>query len=446
MQFVILFVHRHLDFRLPELKSLLELQGLDPSKCFDQSLWSFYEEELNKNPHPDISPIIRVDLPSISCAAFLSQRGILVKAVYELWGEGNTYGALKKSLSEADLDESHFNEQSSWKVDVEAFGRCFSIEEQSERREELKSVLPFRGPVRMRNPDVACVIFEEVGVATKNQSRSPQEKVYFLHKIAGDFRNKGRGGARDLVDQQTLKRRSYIGPTSMDSELSLIMANMALLKENDLVLDPFVGTGSVLVACSTFGAKCFGIDIDIRVLSGKKSRNVFSNFAQYDLPLPELIRADNSLSPLVFSDYFDAIVCDPPYGIRAGARRCGCPSEKFKAIPSEFKTTHIPRTQVYEADDVMCDLVAFAARVLRVGGRLVYCLPSTYEMTTEEYPTHPRLRLVANSEQPLTSKYGRRFITMEKLEYPVESGGTTDHILKKHSYNVRAKIFSSNEN
>ena len=34
-------------------------------------------------------------------------------------------------------------------------------------------------------------------------------------------------GQRQLIDQYSLKRRYYIGNTSMDAQLSLIMANMA---------------------------------------------------------------------------------------------------------------------------------------------------------------------------------------------------------------------------
>ncbi|CAG8794943.1 18123_t:CDS:2, partial [Racocetra fulgida] len=35
-------------------------------------------------------------------------------------------------------------------------------------------------------------------------------------------------GNRDLVQKYNLKKRKYIGNTSMDAELSLIMANQAL--------------------------------------------------------------------------------------------------------------------------------------------------------------------------------------------------------------------------
>jgi len=33
-------------------------------------------------------------------------------------------------------------------------------------------------------------------------------------------------------------------------------------------VDPFVGTGSILLAASTFGAITFGMDLDYRVLHG----------------------------------------------------------------------------------------------------------------------------------------------------------------------------------
>lgn len=39
----------------------------------------------------------------------------------------------------------------------------------------------------------------------------------------------------------------------MDATLSLLMANQAMVKQGDLVYDPFVGTGSLLVAAAKFG-------------------------------------------------------------------------------------------------------------------------------------------------------------------------------------------------
>jgi tRNA (guanine10-N2)-methyltransferase len=48
----------------------------------------------------------------------------------------------------------------------------------------------------------------------------------------------------------------------------MLCANITRVQAGALVVDPFVGTASLLVAASHFGATCFGSDIDIRVLKG----------------------------------------------------------------------------------------------------------------------------------------------------------------------------------
>ena len=72
-------------------------------------------------------------------------------------------------------------------------------------------------------------------------------------------------------------------------------------------------------------------------------RDIFENFKSYGLAPPELIRLDNHLcdkhyyvnstrhksdpsyssSSQFSTGYFDLICTDPPYGIRAGAKKCG---------------------------------------------------------------------------------------------------------------------------
>lgn len=55
----------------------------------------------------------------------------------------------------------------------------------------------------------------------------------------------------------------------MDPLLSLLMANLALVKEGDVVLDPFVGTGSLLVAAGVLNAYVVGNDIDYLMIHAR---------------------------------------------------------------------------------------------------------------------------------------------------------------------------------
>ena len=91
----------------------------------------------------------------------------------------------------------------------------------------------------------------------------------------------------------------------------------------------------------------------------------------------------------------------------------------------------------------MADLLALAARSLCVGGRLVYLLPSTYDYTDDDLPTHPCLRVVGNSEQPLTLKYARRLITMEKT---CEFVLADEPLYNEHAERDRAKGAASYSN
>ena len=115
----------------------------------------------------------------------------------------------------------------------------------------------------------------------------------------------------------------------------------------------------------------------------------------------------------------DAICCDPPYGIRAGARKSAAPltcsegndrqepkegsranndaseSESslaaLRQVIEETRATRIPKTQVYSPCDVINDLLDFSAEALRLRGRLVYLLPTRCGVRFRVCPVVPRI-------------------------------------------------------
>lgn len=117
------------------------------------------------------------------------------------------------------------------------------------------------------------------------------------------------------------------------------MCNLAQVKQYDCVIDPFSGTGSLLIPPTHYGAFVFGCDLDIRVLKGysvgyvktddkkgsiQKEGNIFTNFDIYQLPRPQIFRQDINHPPIKKQvNFFDAIICDPPYGFRACSKKSG---------------------------------------------------------------------------------------------------------------------------
>jgi hypothetical protein len=72
-------------------------------------------------------------------------------------------------------------------------------------------------------------------------------------------------------------------------------------------------------------------------------------------------------------------------------------------------------TQNYSVEEVMLDLVHNAARTLTMHGRLVYLIPTPYDFTIADLPRHPCLEIIAMSEQSLSTRHGRRLVTMRKI-------------------------------
>ena len=166
----------------------------------------------------------------------------------------------------------------------------------------------------MRNSDEEFRIFEEYA------EKGAEPKRLFFGRWVGP-------SGRNAVTAYSLKKRRYISTTSMDAEIALLTANLTLAGPGKLMYDPFVGTGSLTIACAHFGAQVWGSDIDGRTIRGNDRLNVRSNFAQYGLGVRYMggFVGDLTHSPLRGSQggLLDGIVCDPPYGVREGLRVLG---------------------------------------------------------------------------------------------------------------------------
>eukprot|EP00735_Rhodelphis_limneticus_P011545 TRINITY_DN4658_c0_g1::TRINITY_DN4658_c0_g1_i1::g.19547::m.19547 TRINITY_DN4658_c0_g1::TRINITY_DN4658_c0_g1_i1::g.19547 ORF type:complete len:513 (+),score=88.09,sp/Q5R962/TRM11_PONAB/32.91/4e-80,UPF0020/PF01170.13/2.8e-10,Methyltransf_26/PF13659.1/3.9e-08,N6_N4_Mtase/PF01555.13/1.1,N6_N4_Mtase/PF01555.13/75,N6_Mtase/PF02384.11/0.49 TRINITY_DN4658_c0_g1_i1:175-1539(+) len=428
-----------------------------------------------------------MELPNEETVRRIAARSLLVYGFVEPWGEGASYEECIQACAQCDpsIKTKYLSPDVKFRFDVYAFGRGYNIEEQVERINRFAS-LGFKGKVNLKKPEVEMWILEDIGL-----DRDPKVQAALIPRkvFCGRLISRGR---RDLGNQYTLKKRGWVGPTSMDAELSFIMANQALIREGSLVYDPYVGTGSILVSCAAFGGWTFGADLNILILRGKEGRNIKKNFEQYGMGAraPDLIRCDIANPPYRSAFKLDAIVCDPPYGIRATSKTLGKKSKPQEGeetqgsqnsqnqAPSAEATTdnagdandddsapldadenvndnndndeafvHIPQTKQYSIPDSILALVSFAASHLRIGGRLVFWLPVTPTYTDNDVPRHPAMQLIANSLQPLTMRWGRRLITMEKLRDPTpQECGFYEQTSDPCFHNFKQYVFTPGEN
>ncbi|KAJ3113174.1 hypothetical protein HK100_002076 [Physocladia obscura] len=370
--FVFCFAQTHLNFRLAELNALAILEAI----------------EIQYNPSDLLlaSPFLLVKLPSIADAKKLLNRSILLKEVIELWAEADTFDNLLVKVRELPIHYHKPYLKSRFKFNVSVFGSTLTIPQKVEQIERF-SFLPYEGDIDMKNPEVVFTVYEDFYDLPNQGIPSPEHpfRLFFGPFVAES--NRG------LIQKYDLKKRGYLGTTSMDAELSLIMSNVALVRPGSFVLDPFVGTGSFLVTSSHFGAYTLGADIDGRQIRGKAHH------------------------PWRTTEFWDAIICDPPYGVRAGAKKIAINSKTppKTSILNRDGGYKLPQTIPYELDEVLNDLISFAAIHLVPGGRLVYWLPTiTEEYSPRDVPRHRRLRLLDNCEQNF-NKWARRLIVMEKL-------------------------------
>ncbi|NYB51177.1 MAG: TIGR01177 family methyltransferase [Methanobacteriaceae archaeon] len=115
-------------------------------------------------------------------------------------------------------------------------------------------------------------------------------------------------------------KRPFFYPGSMSPKLARCMVNLTRIQQGETVLDPFCGTGGILIEAGIIGARVIGTDIDYKMVKGTRENlehcgihdfQVFQKDAR-ELELPHKV---------------NSIVTDPPYGISAST--CGEKSENL---------------------------------------------------------------------------------------------------------------------
>lgn len=111
-------------------------------------------------------------------------------------------------------------------------------------------------------------------------------------------------------------KRPFFYPGSMSPKLARCMVNLAHIKENQLLLDPFCGTGGILIEGAMIGAKLIGSDINWKMKNGTLiNLKHCSDLNHCEITDDDYEAHHIDVRELKLYEKVDAVVTDPPYGI-----------------------------------------------------------------------------------------------------------------------------------
>ncbi len=119
---------------------------------------------------------------------------------------------------------------------------------------------------------------------------------------------------RSLLEQRKVQNRPFFSPISIHPKYARVLINLARASGGARILDPFCGTGGILIEAAKVDLSPLGSDISQEMIEGS-ARNL-----EYEGLKAELKRCDVSSIRNEFGEV-DAIVTDPPYGRASSTNR-----------------------------------------------------------------------------------------------------------------------------
>jgi len=156
------------------------------------------------------------------------------------------------------------------------------------------------------------------------------------------------------------RSRAFFHPSAIFPKLSRALVNLSGVQPGEAFLDPFCGTGSLLIEASMVGAEPIGIDLARKMVRGARRNSI-----KYGQPWLGLVRADSRSLPI---REVGAVATDIPYGRASSAGGL-------------------------RSSEILRSLVEGAAAVLPRGRKLVVMHPKSIEVEAGELQVEQELEI-----------------------------------------------------
>jgi tRNA (guanine10-N2)-dimethyltransferase len=102
--------------------------------------------------------------------------------------------------------------------------------------------------------------------------------------------------------------RPFTSPITLHPKLARALVNLSAIKKDEILLDPFCGTGGILIEAGLIGAHIIGSDIEQKMIDGCKKTFEFYKMKDVRLHCCDIGEIHRYVSLV------DAVVTDFPYG------------------------------------------------------------------------------------------------------------------------------------
>lgn len=403
---LMVFAGRHGDSRLAELEAVAQRVGAPPlAWAWDRRVLAMNGGDVGPSVLQLLPPLAEADLGWLAAAAAGS---VGVRGVFEVWGAGDDVEHCAAQAVTVPPDHVLGRVRGSWKVESLVIGARRSqhpgdLGARMAHFGALLDVLHER-PVDLGAPDHRiCLLEDRRSLSGGGALPGPPPRYRLLVQL-----DTAAPAVERRASQLDLRRRAFISTSSLPADRALLLCNLALAgapTAGATVLDPYCGSGSVLLAAAALGAETVGADIDRRLVSdrlrpvqipatrdrpgrGVEQVCMRDNFREAGLPEPrallqlDVARPDAAARLLAANGgrRFDALVTDPPYGRR-----------EFERGEAGWDGAWTFRVDAATLGDTRAHLLELGARVLRPGGRLVLLTP-VRSPRDESKPTEAALR------------------------------------------------------
>ena len=363
-----------------------------------------------------LQPLPRLAEEDLGWLGDAAARAVACRGAFEVWGAGDTIEACAEATTRVPAGHLLRRVDGAWRVDSVVLGARRSLHggDLGARMRAFRHVLDTLSarPVDLDRPRHRLVLLEDRrGSEGRSGLPGPSPRYRLLFMLPTR-----RPPVAELVHALDLRARAFLSTSSLPADRALCLCNLALAGaplEDAGLLDPFCGSGSILLAGAALGAWTVGSDLDWRLVSdrrvpveipatarrperGVEAVRMRDNFDEAGLPPPLALLALDVGAPDAAARLlsasggrrFHALVCDPPYGRR-----------EFQQGSRAWDGALTFKVDAAAQDLSLGILLDLAQATLRPGGRLVFLAPVRAPHDPHK-PTEAELRRTLGREGP----------------------------------------------